>query len=206
MRFALPPLPYAYDALEPHLSRRTMELHHQKHHAGYVSKLNDLIEGTDYARLTLEEIIRKSAGRHGHQAVFNNAAQSWNHTFFWHSMSKRANGEPVGALAAKLRDAFGSFAEFNRTFVQSSVNQFGSGWAWLVWDHERLAVVSTHDAETPLANGKIPLLACDLWEHAYYLDYQDRRKDFVEKFLTHLVNWDHVALRLEQAPKLEVVQ
>jgi Fe-Mn family superoxide dismutase len=206
MRFELPPLPYPYDALEPHISRRTMEFHHQRHHGTYISKLNDLIEGTDYAKLSLEEIIRKSPARRGHQAVFNNAAQAWNHTFFWQSMNKHVEGEPVGELAARLRETFGSYGEFHNTFIQAAVNQFGSGWVWLVLDRNKLAVVGTHDAENPITEGKLPLLTCDVWEHAYYLDYQDRRKEFVEQFLKHLVNWDHVALRLEQAPKLEEVQ
>lgn len=205
MSFELPSLPYPYHALEPYISRRTMEFHHQAHHRAYVTKLNDLIEGTEYAKLSLEEIMRKSASRRGHQAVFNNAAQSWNHTFFWHTMSKRGDADPVGALAQRLRDTFGTYSEFVHTFTQTALNQFGSGWVWLVWDHNKLAIQGTHDAGNPLVDGKIPLLACDVWEHAYYLDYQDRRKDFVETFLAHLVNWDHVALRLEQAPKLEEV-
>jgi len=205
MTFELPPLPYPYDAFEPHISRRTMEFHHRKHHAAYVSKLNDLIEGTDYAKLRIEEIIRKSGGRRGHQAVFNNAAQAWNHTFFWHSMIKRGRAVPVGALAARLRETFGNHQEFHHTFVEAATNQFGSGWVWLVLNRDKLAIESTHDAGNPLVDGKTPLLCCDVWEHAYYLDYQDRRKDFVETFLARLVNWDHVALRLEQAPQLEQV-
>ncbi len=205
MTFELPPLPYDLAALEPHISRKTMQFHYEKYHGGYVSKLNDLIDGTDYTKMPLEEIIRRSAGKPGQQAVFNNAAQAWNHTFFWNNMTPKLGNMPKGALATCLQDAFGSYDEFREQFTQSALNQFGSGWTWLVLDKDDLAIISTPNAENPLVDGKIPLLTCDVWEHAYYLDYQNQRKTFVETFLAHLINWDSVAARLQKAPQLETV-
>lgn len=199
MAFNLLPLPYPVHALEPHISRRTMEFHHGKHHDTYVSNLNRLIEGKAYAGMSLDEIIRISAAKPGDRAIFDNAAQSWNHAEFWNSMRPGGGGEPGGEIARLLREACGSYAGFRREFLDAAVGRFGSGWAWLVLDGARLAVISTPNADTPLASGKTPLLVCDVWEHAYYLDYQNRRKAFVEAFLDHLVDWDRVAFRLRNA-------
>lgn len=199
MPFTLPPLPYAAHALEPHISRRTMEFHHGKHHETYVNNLNALVEGKRYAKLPLEDIITESAAKPEERAVFNNAAQAWNHAAFWNSMQPNGGGEPRGEIAKRLREGFGSYAGFRRIFTETAVGHFGSGWAWLVLSGGKLAVTSTHDAANPLASGDAPLLACDVWEHAYYLDYQNRRKAFVEAFLDHLVNWDHVAAQLIEA-------
>lgn len=199
MNFKLPPLPYTPNALEPHISRRTLEFHHGKHHDAYVKKLNELVDGTPFATMTLEEIVRKSAGRPEARAVFNNAAQAWNHAFFWNSMRAGGGGEPGGELANRVRDAFGSYRDFRQKFVDAAVSHFGSGWAWLVLEADKLAIVSTHDAENPLISDRLALLTCDLWEHAYYLDYQNQRKAFVEAFLDHLVNWEHVAAQLGEA-------
>ena len=193
MNFKLPPLPYTPNALEPHISRRTLEFHHGKHHDAYVKKLNELVDGTPFATMTLEEIVRKSAGRPEARAVFNNAAQAWNHAFFWNSMRAGGGGEPGGELASRVRDAFGSYRDFRQKFVDAAVSHFGSGWAWLVLEADKLAIVSTHDAENPLISDRVALLTCDLWEHAYYLDYQNQRAKFVETFLDKLVNWSFVA-------------
>ena len=199
MAFRLPPLPYATNALEPHISRRTMEYHHGKHHDTYVANLNALVEGKPYAGMTLEDIIRKSAAKRDERAIFNSAAQAWNHTAFWDSLRPDGGGEPGGELAGRLHDQFGSYGGFRQTFIAAALGQFGSGWVWLVLDGRKLAVMSTPDAVNPLVSGQAPLLACDVWEHAYYLDYQDRRKAFVETFLDHLVNWEYVASALFEA-------
>lgn len=199
MAFNLPPLPYPAHALEPHISRRTMEFHHGKHHDTYVSNLNRLIEGKAYASMPLDEIIRQSAAKPGDRAIFDNAAQSWNHTEFWNSMRPGGGGEPGDEIAGLLRDTYGSYATFRQEFLDAAVDRFGSGWAWLVLDGARLAVISTPNADTPLTSNKTPLLVCDVWEHAYYLDYQNRRKAFVEAFLDHLIDWERVALRLRKA-------
>jgi Fe-Mn family superoxide dismutase len=205
MSYELPPLPYAYDALEPHMSRRTMQLHHDKHHRKYVETLNGLIANTPYTDMTLEEIMRHSAGKDSQQeqAIFNNAAQSWNHTFFWHSISPHGGGAPPDALAKKIKSAFGGNDQFREKFLRTAVAQFGSGWAWLVLDGDELAITSTSNAYNPLLEDKIPLFTCDVWEHAYYLDYQNRRPEFVTEFLDHLVDWEHVTLRLAKAPRLK---
>jgi Fe-Mn family superoxide dismutase len=205
MSFELPSLPYPYEALEPHISRRTMELHHDKHHQKYISTLNELIEGTPYAEATLDEIMRRTASKrsqHDH-AIFNNAGQSWNHTFFWHSLSPDGGGAPPASLADRIAQAFGGYDQFREKFAAVAGAHFGSGWAWLILDGDKLAVTSTGDAHNPLVKGKVPLLTCDLWEHAYYLDYQNRREDFIDAFLDHLIDWQHVAMRLERAPQLE---
>lgn len=208
MSYELPPLPYAYDALEPHLSRRTMQLHHDKHHGKYVDTLNKLIANTPYTDMPLDQIMRHSVSKSGKQerAIFNNAAQSWNHTFFWHSMSPQGGGSPPDALAKKIKAAFGGYEQFREKFIETAVAQFGSGWAWLVLDGNELTITSTGNAGNPLVEDKIPLLTCDVWEHAYYLDYQNRRPDFVTAFLDHLVDWEHVTLRLTKAPKLDEVR
>ncbi|MBN66235.1 MAG: superoxide dismutase [Fe] [Rickettsiales bacterium] len=199
MAFTLPDLPYALDALEPHISAKTLEFHHGKHHNAYVSKLNGLIEGTDYAGLSLEEIIIKSE-KEGEQGIFNNAAQVWNHTFYWNSMKPQGGGTPSGELAEKISGAFGSFDAFKEEFTNAGATQFGSGWAWLVLNKAgELQVKKTLNAENPMTEGDTPLLTMDVWEHAYYLDYQNRRPDYMNHFLDNLVNWDFVAENLSQA-------
>ncbi|WP_299393654.1 superoxide dismutase [Pelagibius sp.] len=192
MAFELPPLPYAQDALEPHYSANTLSFHHGKHHAAYVNKLNELIAGTADEEKTLEEIIASSTG-----GLFNQAAQIWNHTFFWNSMKPAGGGAPDGALAQAIDAAFGSLDAFKEQFKAAGVGQFGSGWVWLVKDNGGLKIVTSGNAETPLTDGQTPLLTCDVWEHAYYLDYQNRRPDFIQAFLDNLVNWDFAAANFE---------
>jgi Fe-Mn family superoxide dismutase len=194
MAFELPPLPYAQDALEPHCSAKTLSFHHGKHHQAYVSKTNELIEGTEHAGKSLEEIIKSSSG-----TLFNQAAQVWNHTFFWNCMKPGGGGKPTGALATAIDKSFGSFEKFKEEFKSKGVGQFGSGWVWLVQDGGGLKVVSTGNADTPLAKGQTALLTCDVWEHAYYLDYQNRRPDFIQAFLDHLANWDFAAKNFASA-------
>ena len=194
--FTLPALPYAQDALEPHISARTMSVHYGKHHQAYVDNLNGLVAGTPMAGLPLEEIIRRTAGKPEQAGLFNNAAQVWNHTFFWNSMQPGGGGAPTGELAERINAAFGSFEAFKTAFSEAAMTQFGSGWAWLVQEGDTLKIVKTANADTPLVHGQTALLTCDVWEHAYYLDYQNRRKDFVQVFLDHLVNWDFAASQL----------
>ena len=189
----LPPLPFAKDALIPHLSAETLEYHYGKHHQAYVNNLNQLIPGTKYENLPLEDVVRSSEGK-----IFNNAAQVWNHTFFWHSMKPGGGGTPTGDLARKIDAAFGSFDKFKDEFKNAGMTQFGSGWAWLVLDGGELKVTKSPNAETPIAKGQVPLLTCDVWEHAYYLDYQNRRPDFLQAFLDHLANWDFAAANLSR--------
>ncbi len=194
--FTLPALPYAQDALEPHISARTMGFHYGKHHQTYVDNLNRLAAGAKMGDLPLEEIIRRTAGQPDKAGLFNNAAQVWNHTFFWNSMKPNGGGAPTGRLAEMITAAFGGFDAFKTAFSEAAMTQFGSGWAWLVKDGDTLKIVRTSDADTPLAHGQTALLTCDVWEHAYYLDYQNRRKDFVQTFLDHLANWDFAASQL----------
>ncbi|NIA67556.1 superoxide dismutase [Pelagibius litoralis] len=193
MAFELPALPFAPDALEPHYSANTLSFHHGKHHQAYVTKLNELIAGSADEEKTLEEIIASSTG-----GLFNQAAQVWNHTFFWNSMTPGGGGSPSGALADAISAAFGSLEAFNEQFKAAGVGQFGSGWVWLVKDDGALKIVTTANAETPLTNGQVPVLTCDVWEHAYYLDYQNRRPDFIQSFLDNLVNWDFAAANYEE--------
>lgn len=199
MAIELPALPYADTALEPHYSARTLSFHHGKHHAAYVTNLNKLIAGTDLESKSLEAIIQAVAGDSTKTGVFNNAAQIWNHTFFWHSMKPAGGGLPTGELAARIDASFGSFAAFAEQFKNSAATRFGSGWAWLVADGGQLKVISTANAETPLTQAITPLVTVDVWEHAYYLDYQNRRPDFVQSFLDNLVNWDFAAANLAKA-------
>ena len=188
MEHKLPPLPFKDDALEPVISKETLEYHHGKHHQAYVNNLNKLIEGTDFEAMTLEEIIKKSSG-----GVFNNAAQVFNHTFYWNCLSPEGGGEPEGDLAKAIDEAFGSFDEFKEKFSATAVGTFGSGWAWLVKDQDgKLEIISTGNAGTPLTEDKTPLLTCDVWEHAYYIDYRNARPAYVDKYWD-LVNWDFVA-------------
>ena len=190
MSFTLPELPYAPNALEPHISANTLGFHHGKHHQAYVTNLNNLIEGTELASQTLEEIIQAVAGDASKAGIFNNAAQVWNHTFYWHSMKPNGGGEPTGAIAAKIKETFGDFEAFLKEFKTAGATQFGSGWAWLVLEGDTLKITKTPNADTPLAHGQKAILTVDVWEHAYYLDYQNRRPDYLETFFKHLVNWD----------------
>lgn len=195
--FGLPPLPYAQDALEPYYSARTMSFHYGKHHQAYVDNLNKLVAGTPMAGEPLESIIRQTAGAADKTVVFNNAAQVWNHTCFWQSMKPKGGGTPTGRLMGMIEKSFGGYDGFRKAFVDAALAQFGSGWVWLVQDGDLLKVVKTANADTPMAHGQNVLLTCDVWEHAYYLDYQNRRKDFVEVFLDHLVNWDFAMSRVK---------
>ena len=199
MTFELPALPYAENALEPYYSAKTISFHHGKHHKAYVDNLNKLVAGTDLEGKSLEEIILASAGNPQRAGIFNNAAQVWNHTFFWHSMKPGGGGKPQGEVASKLEQAFGSYEKFTEQFKATAVGRFGSGWAWLVAEGGALKIVSTANADTPMASRQTALLTVDVWEHAYYLDYQNRRPDFVQAFLDHLVNWDFVAANLARA-------
>jgi superoxide dismutase, Fe-Mn family len=198
MPFRLPPLPYDYTALEPYLSSDTLRFHHDKHHQTYVDTLNKLIAGTKFESMPLEEIIRASAGGEEHRKIFNNAAQVWNHTVQWNCMRASGGGAPPKEIGQQIDKAFGSFDEFKQKFKEAGVNQFGSGWAWLVSEKGRLSVVATPNAVPPFIEGKDVLMTCDVWEHAYYLDFQNRRPDYIATFLDHLVNWDYVGQRMSQ--------
>ncbi len=188
MEHKLPELPYALDALQPHISQETLEYHYGKHHQTYVTNLNNLINGTEFANLSLEDIICKASG-----GIFNNAAQVWNHSFYWNCLSPNGGGAPTGALAAAIDEAFGSLDVFKEKFSQTAITTFGSGWGWLVKNSNgKLELVSTSNAGNPMTNGQAPLLTCDVWEHAYYIDYRNARPKYVESFWS-LVNWDFVA-------------
>ena len=199
MAFTLPELPYAPTALEPYISANTFSFHHGKHHAAYVTNLNKLIEGTELADKSLEEIVLASAGDASKAGIFNNAAQVWNHTFYWNCMKPSGGGAPTGALAEKISADFGSFDKFKEEFKNAGVTQFGSGWAWLVLDNGTLKVTKTLNAENPITKGQTPLLTMDVWEHAYYLDFQNRRPDYAQTFIDSLINWDFVAENLAAA-------
>ncbi len=200
MAFELPALPYEKNALEPHMSANTFDFHHGKHHNTYIVNLNGMLDGSDLADASLEDIIKATAGDPAKAGMFNNAAQVWNHTFFWNSMKPNGGGVPTGELAAKIDSDLGGFDAFKDAFKAAGATQFGSGWAWLVvGDGGKLEVVKTPNAETPLTQGKTPLLTCDVWEHAYYLDYQNRRPDFLAAFLDNLANWDFAAENLANA-------
>ena len=191
MAFELPELPYAKDALAPVISAETIDYHYGKHHAAYVANLNKLTEGTPHADATLEEIIAAADG-----GLFNNAAQVWNHTFYWSCMKPGGGGEPAGALAEALTGAFGSVDDFKREFKTACVSQFGSGWGWLVQKDGKLEIMTTANADLPLKHGAKPLLTCDVWEHAYYVDFRNARPNYVQSFIDHLINWDHVAAQM----------
>lgn len=199
MAFELPPLPYDKKALEPHISANTLDFHHGKHHNAYVTNLNNLIKDTPLAGRSLEEIVKASAGDAAKAGIFNNAAQVWNHTFYWSSMKPGGGGAPTGDLATRIDSAFGSFDKFKEEFKNAAVTQFGSGWAWLVVDGGKLKITKTANADSPIAHGQVPLITCDVWEHAYYLDFQNRRPDYVQTFLDKLVAWDFAARNLAQA-------
>jgi superoxide dismutase, Fe-Mn family len=199
MAFELPPLPYPKNALAPHMSEQTFDFHHGRHHQAYVTNLNNLIKDSPLERQSLEDLIKGSYKDTTKTGVFNNAAQVWNHTFFWSSMKPHGGGGPSGNLAAAITRDCGGLDKFKEQFKATAVGQFGSGWAWLVYDKGALKIVGTPNAVTPLAEGQTALLTCDVWEHAYYLDYQNRRPDFVQAFLDHLANWDFAAQNLAKA-------
>ncbi|MDT8446054.1 MAG: superoxide dismutase [bacterium] len=192
MAFTLPDLPYAKDALEPHISAKTLEIHHGKHHNAYVTKLNELTDGTDLAGKSLEEIIAATKGDTAKAGLFNQAAQVFNHTFYWHCMKPSGGGAPTGAIAEKINATFGSYDKFVTEFKAAGAGQFGSGWAWLVLEGGQLKITKTSNADNPLAHGQKPLLTVDVWEHAYYIDYQNRRPDYLTTFVDKLINWDFV--------------
>ncbi len=193
MAFELPELPYAKDALEPHISAETLEFHHDKHHKAYVEKTNSMIKGTENAGKDLEEIIKSAKG-----GLFNNVAQVWNHTFYWNCMSPDGGGEPSGELAQAVKSEFGSFANFKEEFSQAGAGRFGSGWAWLVMDGGKLKVTDTMNADLPLAHGQTALLTMDVWEHAYYIDYRNARPKYIDAFFS-VINWDFVSKQYERA-------
>ncbi|WP_306252566.1 superoxide dismutase [Parvularcula sp. IMCC14364] len=200
MSVTLPDLPYAQDALEPHISANTLSFHYGKHHQAYVDNLNKMIAGTPHDGASLEAIVTESAINSDMQGVFNNAAQIWNHTFYWHSMSANGGGKPTGKIAELIDRDFGSYDEFKSAFAAAGATQFGSGWAWLVLKGEKLEVRKTANADTPLTEiGVTPLLTMDVWEHAYYLDFQNKRPAYIETFLDKLVNWDFANQNLAAA-------
>jgi len=200
MAYEVPDLPYAYDALEPHIDEATMKVHHDKHHQAYVDKANAALEGTEWADREVEDVLKAldslPADKQG--PVRNNAGGHYNHSLFWEMMSPDGGGEPEGDLAAAIDETFGSFDAFKEEFKNAGINRFGSGWAWLVWDGSGLAVVSTANQDSPISDGQVPLLGADVWEHAYYLNYQNRRPDYLDAFW-NVVDWDYVADRLNQA-------
>ena len=198
--FKLPELPYEKDAFEPHFSPETFDYHHGKHHNAYVTNLNNLLEDNrEMHGLDLEQIIKTS--HNTNNTIFNNAAQIWNHTFFWHSIKPGAGGIPTGAMLDKINKDFGSYEEFAKQFKQAALTQFGSGWAWLVlnYKNDKLEIVKTANAETPLTDNMAPIIACDVWEHAYYIDFRNRRPDYVSIFLDHMVNWDFASMHMHRA-------
>ena len=196
--YVLPPLPYAQNALEPVISANTISFHYGKHHKGYVDNLNKLVVGTEFAGMPLEKIINATAGKADKAAIFNNASQAWNHTFYWNSLTPNGGGEPPAALKTKIEASFGSVDACKKELASAATTQFGSGWAWLVLDGDKLKVIKTSNADSPLTKGMKPLLTIDVWEHAYYLDYQNRRADYVNAVLDKLINWRFAADNLEK--------
>ncbi|MDB9313284.1 superoxide dismutase [Spirulina sp. CS-785/01] len=199
MAYTLPDLPYDYTALEPHISKSTLEFHHDKHHAAYVKKYNAAIEGTEYANQPIEEVLKAVAGDTNKTGIFNNGAQAWNHSFYWNSMKPNGGGKPSGELANKINTDFGNFDQFVEAFKAAGTGRFGSGWAWLVLDGGTLKVVNTLNAGNPITQGQTPLLTMDVWEHAYYLDYQNQRAAYIDAFVNNLINWDFVAQNFASA-------
>ena len=197
--FQLPPLPWDEGALEPVISARTIGLHYGKHHAAYVKKLNELVAGTRFADMPLEQVIAATVGSEESKKIFNNAAQAWNHAFFWKCMKPRGGGEPPKAMAKRIDESFGGYAQFKEQFSKAAVDTFGSGWAWLVARGEKLEIVSTSNAGTPITMGATPLLAIDVWEHAYYVDYENRRPEFVDAVIDKLLDWSFAAEQLEKS-------
>lgn len=197
--FSLPELPYALDNLQPYMSAETLSYHHGKHHKAYVDKLNELTEEGPFADLSLSELILQSAGRPEAAPIFNNAAQHWNHSHFWLGMKKNGGGAIPGSLERQLVADFGSVDAFKEQFKAACLAQFGSGWAWLVFDDGRLSITKTGNADTPIVSGQAALLTCDVWEHSYYIDYKNMRPKYVDAFLEHLVNWERVEQRFDAA-------
>lgn len=197
MSLTLPPLPYAFDALEPHVSLQTLSLHHGRHHAAYLDKTLQLVRGTSLESATLEQVVRASVVKPDRR-LFHAAAQAWNHGFYWLSMRPQGGGKPNGEAARRVAESFGNHQAFCQEFIKAASDQFGSGWAWLVLDDERLRIRTTSNADTALVWSATPLLVCDVWEHAYYLDYQNRRIDYITAFLANLANWDFVNANLER--------
>jgi superoxide dismutase, Fe-Mn family len=197
--FALPPLPYAENALEPVISTKTLRLHYGKHNKGYVDTLNQLVAGTPFADMSLEQIVLFTAKEPEHAPIFHNAAQAWNHTFFWHSLSPRGGGFPPGALKARIDSTFGDLEALKEELGTAATTQFGSGWAWLVLDGDKLTIMKTDNADNPLTARMKPLLVIDVWEHAYYLDFQNRRADYVKEVIDKLINWEFAAANLGAA-------
>ena len=195
--FHLSPLPYNLEALEPFISARTMSFHYGKHHQAYVDNLNKLTPGTLLTGQSLEKIIRDTADMAGKTSLYNNAAQVWNHSFFWHSMKGGGGGRPTGQLLEMIEKSFSGFETFKSLFIETGMAQFGSGWVWLIQDGTQLKIIKTSNADTPLAQAQTALLTCDVWEHAYYLDYQNRRKDYLQMFMDHLTNWDFAASQMK---------
>jgi len=199
MAFELAPLPYPHDALAPFMSATTLELHHGKHHQAYVTNLNNLTKDTPLANASVEEVMKAAFGDPAKQGIFNNAGQHWNHTVWWPMMKKNGGGNLPGELEKRLAADFGSVDKFKEDFIAAGTTQFGSGWAWLVIDKGKLKVTKTPNGENPVVHGQYVLLGADVWEHAYYVDYQNRRPDYLKTFLNNLVNWEHVAERLHKA-------
>ena len=199
MAFELPQLPWAKDALAPVMSAETIDYHYGKHHQAYVNNLNNLVPNTKYASMSLEEIVKATNGQLSEKPIFNNSAQVWNHTFYWHSLAPKAGGEPHGAIKAAIDKSFGSFADFKDKFSKAAAGQFGSGWAWLVKTGDGLAIETSSNADTPFATGKKCVLTIDVWEHAYYLDYQNKRVDYANALVDKLLNWEFAANNLAKA-------
>lgn len=199
MPITLPNLPYDKKALEPHISAETLDFHHGKHHNAYVVNGNKLIAGTEYDNMAIEDIIKATAGKSDKAGIFNNIAQVWNHTFYWNSMKPNGGGKPSGNIAKQIDADFGSFEKFKEEFVNAGATQFGSGWAWLVFNGNKLSVTKTPNAATPITDNLHPIITMDVWEHAYYIDYRNARPTYMEVFLNHLVNWDFAEQNLINA-------
>ena len=197
MSFTLPPLPYAYEALQPYMSKETLEYHHDKHHNAYVTAGNNLVKGTDLEGKSLEDIVRGSFGKNA--PLFNNAGQHYNHLHFWNWMKPNGDGNIPGAVKKAIVDGLGSVDKMKENFIQAGVTQFGSGWAWLAVKDGKISIMKTPNGENPLIHGATPILGCDVWEHSYYIDYRNRRADYMKAFIDHLVNWDYVAQMYAQA-------
>jgi Fe-Mn family superoxide dismutase len=197
--FTLPPLPYPENALAPVISANTLSFHYGKHHKAYLDNLNKLIAGTEYEAATLEKIITDTAGKADKTPIFNNAAQTWNHTFYWNGLKPNGGGKPAGRIAQMIESDLGGYEQFKKDFAQAGVTQFGSGWAWLVAEGGKLKLVKTGNADNPLTKGQVPLLTLDVWEHAYYLDYQNRRPDHLSAAIDQLLNWDFANENLARA-------
>lgn len=197
MTFELPKLNYSKDALSPAMSEETLDLHHGKHHQTYITNLNNLVKDTDFANLSLEEIVKKSAGDSSKAGIFNNAGQHWNHILFWNCMKPKGGGAMPPELEKRIVADFGSVDKFKEDFIQAGITQFGSGWAWLAIDNGKLVVTKSANASNPLVNNMKPILGCDVWEHSYYVDYRNRRPDYLKAFINDLVNWEYVASLLD---------